>query len=639
MRLLLFPRLLVFSSLFALTTTALATTLTVMGTAKSGNASVIAATATLYGAGNDRGVLPTVLGSGMTDANGRFQIQYTQPAAETVVYVTVKGPAAAVGLASFVNIAGVPTPTVQNIVVNELTTIAMAYALAQFMDGDNIGGKYPGLQNAAATVGNMANITTGAIGAVLGTSPNGSNTRTLAEFNSLANLISTCVDGNAAVCNQLFAAATTPHGIAPTDTLQAALSISHNPWNNVSGLFTLSQNNSNYSPVLTAAPDAWTIALLYLGRGNGREINGPGNMAIDADGNIYISINYDGALNACGGKIVTKLSPTGFEAPGSPFVGGGLNGAGFGATIDPSNHLWIGNFGFKGSHCPQIDWPPTTTVSKFTLQGQALSPPGGWTGLGYIHRPQATVTDFDGNIWVANYTATDENGHVVNYITELVGGDPFNVKTYINNSDLKEAFGIAIDADNKVWMSSAGTNSVIKLDPSNGSYTPYTPTGLKHPMGVAIDSLGNVWISNIGGGSSGDRGSVVALDKNGHPLEGSPFTGGSIDGAWGNAVDGNDNVWINDWVGLRVTELCGVRKVNCPYGSKVGDQISPPNGYTSDALERPTGVVIDSSGNVWLPNNWLRLAEQRNPGGFGMVELVGAAGPVKTPSIGPPRQP
>jgi hypothetical protein len=63
------------------------------------------------------------------------------------------------------------------------------------------------------------------------------------------------------------------------------------------------------------------------------------------------------------------------------------------------------------------------------------------------------------------------------------------------------------------------------------------------------------------------------------------------------------------------------------------------SGTWSDALQRVTGVSIDSSGNVWLCNNWLQVPVQTNPGGDGLVVFIGLAAPVKMPLIGPPQQP
>jgi hypothetical protein len=71
-------------------------------------------------------------------------------------------------------------------------------------------------------------------------------------------------------------------------------------------------------------------------------------------------------------------------------------------------------------------------------------------------------------------------------------------------------------------------------------------------------------------------------------------------------VDGNDNVWISNFVSPNspITQLCGVRTENCPPGFKTGDQISPPGGYVGGGLQMQTDIAISPSGDVWVMNNW-----------------------------------
>jgi len=101
--------------------------------------------------------------------------------------------------------------------------------------------------------------------------------------------------------------------------------------------------------------------------------------------------------------------------------------------------------------------------------------------------------------------------------------------------------------------------------------------------------------------------------------------------------------------GRTVTQLCGARPANCPPGMKTGDPISPPGGYIG-GLQILTDLAIDPAGNLWVANNW-DLPEQagfkKAPppalstrfGGNGTVVFFGVAKPVRTPLIGPPRQP
>jgi hypothetical protein len=124
----------------------------------------------------------------------------------------------------------------------------------------------------------------------------------------LANILASC--GGGQPCDTLFNLAQQPGQPKPQDTLQAAGDIAHAPGNHVGELFALSAAKALYQPALPAAPDAWTLALRYTG--NGHEINGPGNLAFDADGNAWITNNYvyntDPRTPVCGsGELLRRL--------------------------------------------------------------------------------------------------------------------------------------------------------------------------------------------------------------------------------------------------------------------------------------------------------------------------------------------
>jgi hypothetical protein len=131
---------------------------------------------------------------------------------------------------------------------------------------------------------------------------------------------------------------------------------------------------------------------------------------------------------------------------------------------------------------------------------------------------------------------------------------------------------------------------------------------------------------------------------------GAPFNGGgSTWGSWGVVIDGNDQVWISNFVGHSITHLCGARTETCPPGMKTGDPISPPKGYVGGGMQPMTDIAIDPAGNVWVADNWQNPDSCFNPstdeakstlcGGDGLTVFYGMAKPVRAPQIGPARQP
>ncbi len=657
------------------------------GFVESGDQPIHLSTITLYSTGTGEG--PQVLGEAQNDASGFFSISYRTPSdPNAVLYLIADSPVInspqlnQVTNLNFIRLAtvlGTP-PVPSEIVINERTTIATAYAMAQFITPTGIDGTVPGLQNAAATAHNLVDPTNANIGSVLDSFPNGASTSTRATFNALANMLASCVRSDTN-CDSLFNLATPPEGVSPANTLQAAVNIAHFPWQNVMELFALSQEEIVYEPALTsdAELNAWTLALRY--DGNGSELNGPGNIAFDAAGNAWIVNNYVFVLNpldpegkACGDTHLLRFTPTGEDFPGAPYQGGGVYGAGYGVTLDPDGNVWVGNFGFQGTNCPLDFEELSQTVSEFAGDGTPISPDsqgnemgqdhGGFQGAGNtIRQPQGTVSDRDGNIWIANCSGKS--------VTQFPGGNPdeaFAISPVddMDNPLLFKPFDIAIDLKGNAWVTSNGNHSIFAFDPNGNLIYSLTGTaardaGIFLPMGIASDSLGNIWVANSGithiacDGTDlptmieilaitldpdfdGRNASVTMIQPDGAPAEGTPFKGGGLLVPWGIAVDGNDNVWVANFQGRAVSEICGARPENCPPGFKTGDPISPDGGYFFNGLVRNTGVQIDPSGNVWLANNWEIIAVPENPGGHEMVVFIGLAKPVQTPLIGPPNK-
>jgi sugar lactone lactonase YvrE len=620
---------------------------TLKGRLTSGARTIGATRVILYRTAFRGGGAPVALGSSITRPDGSFKIGYTRQHRSGAVLYLLARRGTAVRLAAA--LGQVPVPS--HVVANERTTVAMGFAMAQFIAGHGVAGKAPGLQNAAAMADDLVDPRTGGLSPILRAKPNGTQTSTLRTFDSLANMLVPCVRSSRR-CGALLRLATPPRGGAPSGTLEAVADIARNPWHNVGRLFALARSAPRaYSPALGThgRPDAWIVALRFYG--DGKSLSGPGNMAIDARGNVWVTSNYvysrDPLAPVCGSRLVFKFTPTGGLAPGSPYTGGGLNGAGFGITFDPKGNLWVGNYGFSATDCQ--DQPPHDSVSEFTPSGKPVSPnpsatnPSGGFTEGPLSWPQGTVSDRAGNIWIAN--ACNDT------VTRYAGGNPKDFAT-LGNLGIEKPFDIAFNGRGQAFVTGNHNSTVAMLNPDGSpARSPISGGGLSSPLGIAADSHGNMWVANSGAvdipcpttsadAASGGNASVSLINSKGAP---SPkrFTAGGLTIPWGIAVDGHDNVWVANFGRQRVTELCGVNQGSCPPGVHTGQGISPDRtGYGFDGLTRNTGIQIDPSGNVWIADNWKTFPiPDANPGGYEMVVYLGVAGPIRTPLIGPPRTP
>lgn len=640
---------------------------------------------------------PRQLAQAKTDSNGNFAMHGTG-APGSSLYLIASGGIPGANKAGGNNPAILLLSVVGNkppasVVIDEMTTIASVFTHAQFIVGTSIKGSPLALGIAAGNVRNLVDLETGGLGSVIQDPLNSSQTATLATFNTLANLLAGCITRvHDDACNKLFAVATPPGGVAPSDTLTAAQNIARNPSNQAQQLFPLFDafypvpagghwRAAPFIPYLSFAPSAWTLSLVYAGGG----LNSPGGIAIDGEGNLWAADNFlvgaQSTIYSSFGGGVTKLAPDG--RPLSPMTvgyrGGGIDGPGFGIAIGADDKVWATSLAGK-------------TISAFDRNtGKPLSPENGYNFGGQLGEMQGIITTPNGDVW-----ALDNEKSQIVYLPKgdatqgRILGRTVNGKPVDGTLEVKGPFHLAVDQQNRIWVTNGGGDMVTRFPASDPGKAEQIKVGYG-PRAIAIDSLGNAWVANTLGhpglmeklalvwnkiklwfedlfaGSESDAdksakawislyetvvkypGGDVSLVRP-HGTVVATFDGGkSLDSPWGIAVDGNDNVWVANGGGHSITLLCGARPTNCPPGTKTGDAISPATGYIGGLQAAITDIVVDPAGNVWVANNWENPHEglKRVPdpaqatrfGGNGTVVFFGLAKPVRTPLIGPPRQP
>jgi hypothetical protein len=571
------------------------------GSVKAGLVGIIGASVQIYAAGTTgNGSAPVAIGSALTtDVNGNFSVAAaTYPYSNSVIYaVATGGKAGASGTVNagtvLMSVLGVANGLTShgNYTLNEATTVASAYAMAQFLKPGAKLGATPsnalGIGLAAGTVANLVNITTGAEPGtyfpLTGTAPT-------ARINSLANLLNACIvssGATSAACTGLYGD-TTVSGTVPTNTLDAVLSLAKNPGTDVSQLYTLSQASSAYSPVLTSAPTDWTMYVTFAGGG----MNDPSALGVDSLGNIWVA-NYF--------NIVSYFTNT-----GSPIFPTGVTGnqlqESYGGAMDNTNTFWAvdeQSSGFNGGN---------GSVDIFNTSGQIL----GELGVGGLNFPLANAFDTSANMWVVDYG--DSSVSVYTTTENPLSAVPLAHSPY-TSSQLVFPVAVAIDPQCNAFIANQATNTITKVIGNGSSFTSFVVGN--GPSGIAVDASGNAWSANYYGNSVG------LMTAQGQVLSGSTgISGGGLNHPQGIAIDGSGTAWVANYRGSSLSELAPVT------ATTPGAILSPSSGWGPDAqLLEAFAVAVDDSGNLWVTNF----------GSNTLTEFLGMAAPVKTPLLGPVR--
>ncbi len=474
----------------------------------------------------------------------------------------------------------------QKVTVNEVTTVAGAYALAPFYaNGGQVGAtstNLTGLLNAFQTAATLAD-------SAAGTSPGSalpSNVSSpAARVNSLANLVHACVV-SATACSALYSAI--GRGSTPANTLDAMVSLAQNPTNNVAALYALSVSSKAYTPVLAGAPVDWTMFLTVAGGG----MDSPSGMGVDSQGNVWVA-NYF--------NVASKFATTGAPVFASGVTGFGLNNS-YGLAVDLKDNAWIPN------EQPFKSVGTIGSVTELSGSGGALSGTAGYSAGG-VNYPVSVAIDPNGTVWVVDFG----NSHVTLLNSS---GVPLSGTAGYTTSLFAFPVAVAVDGNHFGWIANQSANTVTKVAPDGSSFTNFACCN--GASGLATDQGNNVWVANFYGDS------ISLISSSGAIVSAGYTGGGSILRPQGIGVDGAGTVWVANFRQPYLSELAGSTS-NSP-----GAALSPAGGVGGDAgLLEAYALAVDASGNIWVTNQ----------GNSTVTKFIGLATPVQTPLSGLPKAP
>ena len=247
--------------------------------------------------------------------------------------------------------------------------------------------------------------------------------------------------------------------------------------------------------------------------GNGSGFNNPGNIALDAAGNLYVADSDN--------HTIRRITPAGVASTlaGSPGVSGSADGVGssarfnqpLGVAVDTSGNVYVAD---SGNHTIRKMTAVGATWSVSTLAGlPGVSGSTDGTGGGALfYEPEGVAVDVGGNLYVA-----DTWNHTIRKVTSSGGvttlaGSPGNFGSADGvggSARFYQPQGIAVDSAGTVYVADSANQtirrvtaggSVTTLAGSAGSYGSVDGTGTSarfyQPAAVAVDGSGNLYVAD-----------------------------------------------------------------------------------------------------------------------------------------------
>lgn len=594
---------------------------------------------------------PKKLEAGKTDLQGRVTFSEHPSSPDRPLYlVSSAGKIENKNVGALTLLAILPSSSIQEVVVNELTTIGSIWPNAQQFDAkQGLSGSVNGVKIGSAQVPNLVDVSTGRFGKTVLNGENLTFSETVARMNTLAALVSLCGSNEKkGLCNEFLSVS------GASDTLEALLLVARTPYQNTNVYFDLfakaypypegeGRRATSFLPYLSYVPNDFSLMVRFSGGG----VYSPGRMMFDTNANLWSGQNWmpgsQSGLNTSIGGGVARLAPDGSSL--SPdlvgYNGQGIDGIGWGTTVS-LDKVWVAGFNKK--------------IGVFDLNGKPLGPAKVNGSIGML---QGVATAQNGDVWVCDYQKDQ--------LIRFPDGD--HTKGEIVKVDgLRGPFAVVIDSKNIVWVTNAASDTVTRFPADDVKQAKQITVGVS-PRGIAVDSMGNVWVAaNLSPGYPLPKipkgtgimeefrisienllaneskipvtGNVTMLSSSGEVVKPNLLNGELYCG-WGVSIDGVDNVFASNFMGTGFMHVCGAAEGVCPKGKKAGELI---HAYQSGILQEVTDTMIDDAGNVWVANNWdvINALIQKDPdrrtatsgGGTGIAVVYGIAKPVKNPLIG-----
>jgi sugar lactone lactonase YvrE len=382
--------------------------------------------------------------------------------------------------------------------------------------------------------------------------------------------------------------------------------------------------------------------------------NMAGNWQFSAQSSVFgLSFSVAGQVAQIGNNVSGQLAVSGTPCATSAALSGTLSNAGVVAMRLNENGQAVafsGSLLGDGNSAGGAYAAPSggcTNGDKGQWSGQRVSAPSGSAANGglatnaTLDAPYGVAADSTGALYIAEVGSNETDARIWKVspsgIITTVAGNGTNGYAGDGgpavNALLDAPFGVWADGLGDLYIADTGNERVREVSPSGivttlagiggalpgqaypTSGVPATTALLYSPSALTTDSLGNLYIAQGGldivskVSSSGIITTVAGNAIRGYSGDGGSALKAELYAPSGVAVDSSGNVFIADNGNARVRKVSPVGIITTVAGNGTQGYAGDGGPATSAQLQYPSGIAIDSVGNLYvadLGNNRVR---------------------------------
>jgi uncharacterized protein (TIGR03437 family) len=387
----------------------------------------------------------------------------------------------------------------------------------------------------------------------------------------------------------------------------------------------------------------------------------PSGVAVDAAGNIYIADYQNSRIRkVTPGGTITTVAGGGTGGDAGPATAASLNGPG-GVAVDAGGNLYIADT--DNNRIRKVT--PGGTITTLAGNGQqGYSGDGGPATLASLKTPEGVAVDAVGNLYIADY----QNKRIrkvtpAGVITTVAGNGAYKCSGDggpATAASLYSPMDVAVDAAGNLYIADQRNSRIRKVTPGgtittvagngvqgySGDGGPATAASLRRPSGVALDAAANLYIADTDSHcirkvtAGGTITTVAGNGRWGYSGDGGPPTAASLYSPMDVAVDAAGNLYIADQRNSRIRKVTPGGTITTVAGNGVQGYSGDGGPATAASLNLPYGVAVDAAGNVYMADYANRRIRKVTPGGTittvagnGLSGYSGDGGPATAASL------